>query len=50
MWRIAERTGFVAAIMRYREKKPYQCRACGWLVYKPAKHLVALSYNQTICN
>lgn len=36
MWRIDERTGFVAAIMRYRGWKPFQCRACGDIRYRPA--------------
>jgi hypothetical protein len=36
MWRIDERPGFVAAIMRYRGWKPFQCRACGDIRYRPA--------------
>jgi hypothetical protein len=37
MWRIGERKGFVAAIMRYRGWKPFQCRACGYICYRPLK-------------
>jgi predicted Zn-ribbon and HTH transcriptional regulator len=36
-WRISVRTGLVAAIMRYRERKPFQCRSCGYIIYRPAR-------------
>ena len=35
--RIDQRSGIVAAIMRYRGRKPFQCRACGWICYRPAR-------------
>lgn len=37
LWRIDQRSGIVAAIMRYRGRKPFQCRACGWICYRPAR-------------
>jgi hypothetical protein len=37
LWRIDQRSGILAAIMRYRGRKPFQCRACGWICYRPAK-------------
>jgi hypothetical protein len=39
LWRIDERKGIVAAIMRYRKRKPFQCRACGWICYRPARRV-----------
>lgn len=39
LWRIDERPGIVAAIMRYRERKPFQCRACGWICYRLARRV-----------
>jgi len=37
LWRVSERSGFTAWIMRIREQKPYQCRACGWIFYRPRR-------------
>src|SRR5580658_10276913 len=37
LWRIDERSGILASIMRFRGRKPFQCRACGWLFYRPAR-------------
>jgi ribosomal protein L37E len=37
LWRIAPQTGIVAAIMRYRGRKPVQCRKCGRITYHPPK-------------
>jgi hypothetical protein len=37
LWRIPDQTGFVAAIMRRLERKPFQCRACRWICYRPAR-------------
>ena len=34
LWRVDERPGIVAAVMRYRGRKPFQCRACGWVCYR----------------
>jgi hypothetical protein len=34
VWRISQQSGLIAAIMRYRGRKPLQCRACGWICYK----------------
>jgi hypothetical protein len=34
LWRVADRSGIVAWIMRLREQKPYECRACGWSFYR----------------
>jgi hypothetical protein len=39
LWRIDERKGIVAAIMRYRKRKPFQCRACGWICYRAARRV-----------
>jgi rubredoxin len=39
LWRIDERKGIVAAIMRYRKRNPFQCRACGWICYRAARRL-----------
>jgi hypothetical protein len=39
LWRIDERKGIVAAIMRYRGRKPFQCRACGWICYRAARRV-----------
>jgi hypothetical protein len=38
MWRVDERKGLVAAIMRYRGLKPFQCRACGYICYRRPKN------------
>jgi len=37
LWRVGERTGLLAAIMRYRGRKPMQCRACRWICYPPVR-------------
>ena len=37
LWRVYERSGIVAGIMRFRGRKPFQCRACGWICYRPAR-------------
>ncbi len=37
MWRIGEQKGIIAAIMRYYKRKPFQCRNCKWLCYRPAR-------------
>jgi hypothetical protein len=37
LWRIDQRSGIVAAVMRFRGRKPFQCRACGWICYRPAR-------------
>jgi hypothetical protein len=37
LWRVDERSGIVAAVMRYRGRKPFQCRACGWVCYRIAR-------------
>lgn len=40
IWRIDERPGIVARIMRLRGRKPFQCRACGWISYRPGRRAV----------
>ena len=37
LWRVSERSGLLAWIMRVREQKPYQCRGCGWIFYRPRR-------------
>jgi len=39
LWRVDERKGIMASIMRYRRRKPFQCRACGWICYRPARRV-----------
>ncbi len=39
LWRIDARPGIVAAIMRFFDRKPFQCRACGWIYYRSAKRV-----------
>jgi hypothetical protein len=36
-WRIPLRTGIIAAIMKLRDRKPFQCRSCGWICYRPGR-------------
>jgi hypothetical protein len=36
-WRIPLRTGIIATIMKLRGRKPFQCRSCGWICYRPAR-------------
>jgi hypothetical protein len=36
-WRIPLRTGIIAMIMKLRSRKPFQCRSCGWVCYRPAR-------------
>ncbi len=35
--RIEERSGIFASIMKFRGRKPHQCRSCGWIFYRPAR-------------
>src|ERR1700677_3355253 len=37
LYRVAERSGILASIMKFRGRKPHQCRACGWIFYRPAR-------------
>jgi ribosomal protein L37AE/L43A len=37
LWRIARPAGIIAAIMRYRGRKPFQCRKCGQICYQPGR-------------
>jgi hypothetical protein len=37
IWRIDERPGILAAIMRFRGRKPFQCRACRQIFYRRAR-------------
>jgi hypothetical protein len=39
LWRVPERRGFIAWIMRIREQKPYQCRSCRRIFYHPIAFL-----------
>jgi len=33
LWRIARGTGIIASFLQRHEKKPVQCRRCGWTCY-----------------
>ncbi len=35
IWRVAQRSGLIAFVMRHQGRKPYQCRACGTIYYRP---------------
>jgi hypothetical protein len=37
LWRVFERSGVIARMMKFRGRKPFQCRACGWIFYRPAR-------------
>jgi len=37
LWRIAEQTGLIAAFMKFRNRRPFQCRACGYICYRVAR-------------
>jgi hypothetical protein len=34
VWRIADRPGLIGTFMRWRGRKPLECRACGWRCYR----------------